>query len=167
LVFIAFLPQLVAFHFPYTSRNVSDNFAAAALVFSQALLLLFAFLNRKKPGIMILTTGLILNLVVIILNQGLMPISPETIEYLIPDNSNYKYEIGSRLEGQKDIILPIVETNLWVLSDRLVFPKWLHYPVAFSIGDVIIAVGAFVTSLNPDLFKSINPELQKRKLYNE
>ena len=164
LVFIAFIPQLVAFHIPSTSRIFPDNLASAALVGSQSLLLVFAYLNFKKPGMMILTAGLFLNLLVILLNQGLMPISPETIEYLLPENSNYQYEIGSRLEGQKDIILPIVETNLWVLSDRLVLPKWLNYPVAFSIGDIIIAAGAFVAFLNPGLFTSMTPDLQKKEI---
>jgi hypothetical protein len=29
------------------------------------------------------------------------------------------------------------------LSDYYTLPDWLHYPVAFSLGDVLIAVGAF------------------------
>jgi hypothetical protein len=87
--------------------------------------------------------GLTLNLLVISLNGGLMPISPEMVGRfeLRPDS----WEIGSRLGSGKDIVLPIAETRLWILSDRffLPMPSWAAYPVAFSLGDVLIAIGAF------------------------
>jgi len=30
---------------------------------------------------------------------------------------------------------------MWFLSDRFMLPGWLQYPVAFSLGDVFIALG--------------------------
>jgi hypothetical protein len=43
----------------------------------------------------------------------------------------------------KDFVLPLADTRLWFLDDRFILPAWMNYHVAFSIGDVLIAIGAF------------------------
>ena len=50
--------------------------------------------------------------------------------------------MGSRLGTGKDIVLAVDQTRLWWLSDRFLLPLPGGY-VAFSLGDVLIAVGAF------------------------
>ena len=77
-----------------------------------------------------------LNLFVILLNGGMMPISPETIQHLYPNASPGAWQIGQRLGVGKDIVLTISETRLWFLSDRFTLPDWIPYRVAFSLGDV-------------------------------
>ncbi len=138
---VAFLPQMVAFYLPAGGRLPADSLAAAALVGSQVVLLIFAWLNRSRPGFWALGLGLALNLLVIALNGGLMPISPETAGRLMPDAAPDMLQIGHRLG--KDVVLPASATRLEWLADRFLLPPWPPYQVAFSLGDVLIALGAF------------------------
>jgi hypothetical protein len=142
LVPVALVPQWLAFYYPPTRSAIPTNLAAAILILSQLLLLIFAWCNRKQAGFWALGIGLALNLLVIVLNRGLMPISPETLGNLYPNVPSSAWQIGSRF-STKDVILPIAETKLWWLSDCLRLPSWIPYHIAFSIGDGFIAIGAF------------------------
>jgi len=142
LVLIAYIPQFLVFQFSPTSQSIPDAVAPYALVGSQAILILFFWFNRQRPGFWFLGAGLILNFIVINLNGGMMPISPETIHRLEP-GSSFNFEAGERLGNQKDIILPVDQTRLWVLSDIFTLPEWTSLHVAFSLGDILIAAGAF------------------------
>ncbi|MEZ4861526.1 MAG: DUF5317 domain-containing protein [Caldilineaceae bacterium] len=139
----AFLPQCVAFYFPMVRRHVSDRFAAQALVTSQSLLLLVGALNWQEIALRWLTVGLGLNLLVITLNGGLMPISPVTVKRLVPTYSIRNERLGKRLGITKDRLLPESKTKLAFLADRWVLPKWIPLREAFSIGDFLIAIGIF------------------------
>jgi len=143
LVLIAFLPQLVAFYLSKTGMSIPDAWAPYILVGSQFLLLGFAWLNRKVTGFWLLGSGLLTNFLVIVLNGGLMPISPETVRKIYPNAPESSWQVYERLGSGKDIVLPVEQTRLWFLSDRFVLPDWMQYSVAFSVGDVLIALGAF------------------------
>lgn len=143
LVVVAFVPQFLAFHLSATRYMVPDSAAAAGLVLSQILLVGFAWLNREHIGFWLLGLGVALNLTVIALNGGFMPISPETVSVLAP-TAQETWQVGERLWFGKDMVLPPANTTLWVLSDRFVTPA--HWPIriAYSLGDVAIAAGAVV-----------------------
>jgi Family of unknown function (DUF5317) len=149
LVLIAFLPQWFAFYLPATRRAIPDQWAKIALITSQAVLLVFVGLNlnkqrhRNRVGFWLLGIGLALNLSVILLNGGLMPISPESVSSMAPDAAPGSWHIGSRLGTGKDIVLAADQTHLWWASDRFLLPFPGHR-VAFSLGDVFIAIGAFL-----------------------
>jgi hypothetical protein len=142
LVLIGFAPQFFAFSFRPTEMLLSA-WASLALICSQILLLAFALANLKKTPFWALGLGLLSNFVVILLNGGWMPIQPEVVQKLIPGPSNGLWAVGERLLMTKDFVLPLADTRLWFLDDRFTLPAWLNYPVAFSIGDVLISIGAF------------------------
>ncbi len=143
LVPVAFLPQFAAFLFPATRESIPDLAARVILVGSQIILLIFAWANRRQAGFWALTLGLGLNLVVIVANHGFMPIDPETVQRLAPDAPAGAWTIGARLGVTKDIVLAREQTRLGLFADRFLIPDWSPYRVAFSLGDVLISIGAF------------------------
>lgn len=142
LVVVALAAQWLAFGFHPTRTVIPDLYASLILVLSQFLLLIFAWENRKVPGFWLLGTGLLLNLAVILSNGGWMPISPDTVRWLTRDAAPDAWQVGERLAFGKDKVLLIENTRLWFLSDHLRTPDALFYRSAFSLGDVVIAIGA-------------------------
>ena len=142
LVFVAFLPQLIVVYLPITRENFPNWLVAACLLASQIMLFGFAWFNRRISGMPILICGIALNLAVMMANSGFMPISPQTASRLIPEERLLDIQPGSRL-GPKDILLHPQDTRFEWLADRFLPPSWFPYQVAFSLGDVLIAIGAF------------------------
>ena len=143
LVLFAYLPQFFAFQYSRTRTSLPIAWIPIILIASQIILLIFAIINWRQAGFWLLGIGLALNLTVISWNNGWMPISPETVAHVAPDAPPGSWEIGKRLGSTKDKVISTSQTNLPILSDRLVFPGWVPYQVAFSIGDIFIALGAF------------------------
>lgn len=144
LVFLAFLPQYLAFSLPSTRTRIPDSWIPAILLGSQTLLIVFVVINRKKPGMGLMGIGLVLNFVVIALNHGFMPLSPATAQQLIPAGVSVNLTLGERVEYGKDILLLPEETRMGFLSDIFLLPHWFqNYRAAFSIGDLILSCGAF------------------------
>ena len=141
LVFLAFLPQSLAFFLPQTSRFVSQEWATFILPISLGILVLFVWFNRRLQGFWLLGLGLLLNFSVIVSNGGLMPISPETLA--IVHGAQGEEIINNRAYGSKDIVLPKKDTRLEWLADRFTVPDEWPIQFAFSVGDVLLATGAF------------------------
>ena len=143
LVFAAYLPQFFAFYLPATRTTFPDSWVPVVLIGSQILLLLFTWLNRKLPGFWLLGLGLLANFLVISLNGGLMPLMPENAARLLPAGSPVSLQLGERVGFGKDILLEKADTRLWLLGDVFLLPEIFRYPLAFSIGDILISTGAF------------------------
>lgn len=116
---------------------------------SYVLLSLFVWRNRRLVGIQIVGLGVICNLLVILANGGLMPVAPETLTKLNPGTTSGQWLPGTHYGYSKDIILLPSETRLGVLSDILVLPRPFPWPTAFSVGDLLIAIGIIVLLQGP------------------
>jgi hypothetical protein len=143
LVFLAYLPQFFAFFLPATRSQIPDEWIPWILVGSQLLLLVFAWVNRKFPGFWLLGLGLLVNFTVIALNGGMMPLLPEVAEQLVLPGSESMLQLGQRVGFGKDILLAKEDTVLWFLGDVFLLPALFNYPLAFSLGDILISTGAF------------------------
>lgn len=146
LVAAAFLPQLVLAYLPALRHVLPAPAGALVLPVSLTVFLAFVWINRRVAGMPILLVGLALNLLVIAINGGWMPISLETASHLPGGERLTASDVGRRF-GQKDILLQPEHTRLEWLSDRYLLPEWMRYRVAFSPGDLFIAAGAFVVML--------------------
>ncbi len=143
LVIVGFLPQFLIFYLPATRTRFPSSWVSIGLVSSQILLLFFCWLNRHLSGIWLLGLGLALNLLVIAANGGFMPISPQTAARIAPQEAVASIPLGSRFGSSKDALLAPEQTRLEWLADRFTTPQGFSYKVAFSLGDILIAAGAF------------------------
>jgi hypothetical protein len=106
--------------------------------------LAFVGLNWRSTAVKIVGLGVVCNLIVILANGGLMPITPETLVQINQGSSLAHWPAGAHYGYSKDIILLRQDTALWLLSDILVLPPPFPWPTAFSLGDLIIAGGLII-----------------------
>ncbi len=137
----------VALQFPLVYNRVGGTtifgvpLAILMMVVSLLLTLYVIWANRHLPGMVLAGLGLLLNGLVMALNGGWMPMTPDALAWL--GHMSRVSPMGGvpKVRGAKNVMLPQGETRLWWLSDIFVinFPL----PAAFSIGDVLIALGLF------------------------
>ena len=107
-------------------------------IVSYCLLLLFALLNIKLPGMPFLAAGIFLNGLVISLNQGVMPVDPA---FLTPPSR------AALLQTAGTHGLLTATTRLSVLADRFFVAIPLTGKQVFSYGDILIDLGVFILVL--------------------
>jgi hypothetical protein len=115
-----------------------------ALIVSGLLLLPVIWCNRRSPGLALIGLGLALNLAVIVANGGFMPITPEAVTRIEHKHLIVHLDGVERMSGSKGIVLPSEETALWALSDIFIIPPPFPVASAFSLGDILVAGGAFI-----------------------
>ncbi len=113
------------------------------VVASYGALIIFGLANLKLAPMRFVTVGLLLNAAVIFANGGAMPVTREALTAARPHPGIATLEYGDPVPGTKDVLLPRGETLLWPLSDILVLPGPDPIGTTFSVGDILIAVGAF------------------------
>ena len=127
----------------YGFRDISNDLFAATIVVTYVALVIIAVVNRALPGARVMALGILLNLLVMVANGGLMPISPEIIQragrfepWKVGDGLP-----GTRLTQSKDVLRLPEDTWFEFLADRY----WTGLPgrlgIIFSIGDVVLLAG--------------------------
>jgi hypothetical protein len=133
LALVGLLGQVVLFSDPVTSRVGP---AGPALYLCSTLMVLAALLrNIQLPGLEVVSAGAFLNLLAIVTNGGYMPSSPEAWMAL-----NGVAEFPKDGFTNSAMIGP--NTLLPFLGDVFYLPHPIPFANVFSIGDVVIAVGA-------------------------
>jgi len=127
--------QLVLFSGPVAAR-IGD--LGPVLYVGSTLAVLFALLaNLRLPGMWLVALGAGLNLVAIAANGGWMPSSPEAWTQL-----NGVAAVPTDAYSNSALITGL--TRFPALGDIFVFPRPLPLANVFSIGDVLIALGAIM-----------------------
>jgi Family of unknown function (DUF5317) len=135
LFLVAIGVQLVAFPPPFLPWTTDENAATVLWLCSYGLLLVGAVLNARITGVPIVAVGMLLNLVAILANRGTMPVRPDAMRA-----AGAEYVTHANSTAAADPSLP------W-LVDRWAAPDWIPLANVFSIGDVVIAIGAVVIVL--------------------
>lgn len=136
--------QLGFVFFSHANPGVAPSVRVGVLLATYAGLIGFLLLNRGLPGAGFLLLGASLNAVVMAANGGYMPITPEALA-----RSGHESQIVRRggslfVYGSKDIVLEAEDTRLGFLSDVYGIPEELPFSATFSLGDLVIGIGATV-----------------------
>lgn len=138
---VAFLMQAYLIFFP--AERAGDVLAPRSLLLVASHVLLFVVIwqNRHLSGIKVIGLGLLLNFVVMIVNGGFMPITPETLVQIGYDGNTSQLETGYIVGRTKNVVVEPGEATLWFLSDIMVIPRPFPIPTALSVGDLLIVMG--------------------------
>ncbi len=139
--YLFLLSVLIDYGILFLMRNYgleSQKFVYWA-VFSQYILLFIClWINRKAPFMWMTSTGVFLNYVVIMLNQGRMPLSQKAVEVAGSHSTLLLLQEGKYLTYT--LIGP--NTLYWYLGDVIYLPKPFY--AFISIGDILLYAGIFL-----------------------
>jgi hypothetical protein len=141
LALFALAMQAIAIFVPLGLDDIPKRLLFAL---SYLILLIFIARNLPRPGIAIIGIGVLLNVLPIVSNGGLMPITLENLA-----KAGQTRHIEGRGEGDaipytKNVLKSKESTRFYELSDRIVWDNSFFFRV-FSAGDVVIAGGLVVT----------------------
>ncbi|MEA2134909.1 MAG: hypothetical protein QOC68_2818 [Solirubrobacteraceae bacterium] len=115
---------------PGVGQDLSEQIHLA----SYLLLGAFLVVNRHVPGLLVIAAGGALNFAAIATNGGVMPADPDAIAAAgIPQNAT-EFANSAPADG----------APLGFLGDVFHTPGWLPIHNVFSVGDLVIVLGAFL-----------------------
>jgi hypothetical protein len=135
IILIGFLIQVLIFSNFWQGRIDTHALTPYIYLVSNGLLFIALVINYRLPGMPFLTLGLCLNLIAILFNGGYMPASPEALA--LAGHSSFT---AGQISNNSIVMGP--DTRLFFLGDIFAIPKGFIFPNVFSIGDILIAIGA-------------------------
>lgn len=136
LILIGLLIQVLIFSSFWQGNNEMRPLTQLGYLLSLGVLLVALIANRRLPGVAIMTLGFALNLTAIVLNGGYMPASPDALIL-----AGLSHTQPGQISNNSIAAGP--ETRLLILADIFAIPAQLPFHNVFSIGDMLIALGAF------------------------
>jgi hypothetical protein len=132
----AFVVQVLIF----TDRGEALLGAFLSVLYVLTLLMLLAFLlvNRRVFGVPVLLAGLMLNILVIVANQGRMPADPQAL--VATGQASHAEEL-IRNGTAANVVLMTDQTRLNFLGDYIVLPFLGDVGSAYSAGDLLALIG--------------------------
>src|SRR5437667_4129650 len=129
--------QIVALLPNASAAIVARTSTSTLLLVSYLVLLAVIWANRRTAWIWLIGLGLAANAIAISVNGGFMPVAPSALEGM--GTSEF-----AATGVYNNSVLMTGETRMTMLSDVLRTPDWFPLRRAFSVGDILLAAGAFV-----------------------
>lgn len=146
---LAFLMQAYLIFFPADTAGGLISARSLLLTISHILLFVVVWQNRDLGGVKLIGLGLLLNFLVMVVNGGFMPITPDALVRIGYDGNVAQMETGYIVGRTKNVVAEPGDAGLWFLSDIMVIPRPFPIPAALSIGDVLIVLGVFLFLREP------------------
>ncbi len=134
-ILIGFLIQIIIFTPYWQEKSETRSLTQFAYLVSLCLLLVALAANQRIPGMKLITLGFFLNFLAIAANGGYMPASPSAFQMT-------KLPPLGPGEVSNNSIGMTADTRLPFLGDNFAIPKEFIFSNVFSVGDVLIALGA-------------------------
>lgn len=131
LIVLGMAVQVLLFSSPL--GNALGDSAALAYMLSNVAVLVAVAANLAIPGFALVLAGGASNLLAIVANGGYMPVSPDVLAAM-----------GRLPKAGYSNSLPLDDVVLGPLTDLFTMPSWVPMANVFSVGDILIGVGAAV-----------------------
>lgn len=135
LFYVALAVRIVAFPFGFLPWRTPDGVAKVLYLVSYAILVVAVALNARIPGVAVVATGMALNVLAISVNGGHMPALQSALR-----------GAGLHFTHSRNSAV-LSHPRLPWLIDRWAVPSWIPWGSIFSVGDVIVSVGAVCFAL--------------------
>jgi hypothetical protein len=133
LFYAAIALQIAGYPSGVLPWSIGDSLATVLWMASYALLIAAVAVNARLPGAGIVGLGMLSNLAAVVANGGHMPARASALR-----------AAGVLYRGVHNNSQIAVHPKLPWLIDRWPVPAWIPMGNVFSLGDVLIAVGAVV-----------------------
>jgi hypothetical protein len=140
LIIAAFLIEFLTVYLSAKGYKFFSNNIFFMHLLSYSLLFIGIYFNIGQLSFKLIMIGTLLNFIVIMLNGGQMPVSPDAML-----KAGLAEDLKAIMNSEAITHTVIVKnTVLKFLGDVFVLPKPYPRPKVFSLGDVFMAVGVFI-----------------------